>query len=588
MSDPEAKQRIAELTEQINEHDYRYYVLNAPTISDAQYDTLRRELKVLEEQYPQFIRPDSPNRRVGSARAHGTAFPGARHEIPMLSITDAWSGEEIRAFDQRVKAILGVDQLIYDVEPKYDGLSCELRYENGLLVWGSTRGDGRMGEDVTQNVRTIHSIPLRLRSDDTPPVLEVRGEVIMNKGGFIKLNEQQSEANQPLFANPRNAAAGSLRHLDPRITANRPLHFYAWGLGAYQGWDPKTQWFTLQQFMKWGFKVDEHIRLCETIDMALDYFNIMIDVRKKLPFNIDGVVVKVNDIALQRKLGNTAHAPHWAIAYKFSSEEVTTRVLDITLQVGRMGDVTPVAVLEPVRVGGAIVERATLHTAAQVRKKDICIGDTVIVHRAGEVIPEIKAPIVDLRTGKEQVFNMPERCPVCGTKLQKEGAYWICPNATCRAQVQGRVVHLASRRAFDIHGLGGKAVAQLIELSLIHDLADVFYLREEDLVKLPGWREKRSKKLINAIKGSKHISLSRFLYALSIRGVGYQAAQNLDEHFNSLEELKQASEKEIATIKGIGQTAAHNIVSFFQENQTLVNKMVEAGIKIVSEGETSS
>ncbi len=581
----EACKRISELTETINYHDYRYYVLDSPVISDAEYDALRRELKRLEEQFPQCVRPDSPNLRVGPPRPSGTGFPTVRHTAPMLSISDAWSDEEIRAWDQRVHKLLGMDQVDYSAEPKYDGLSCELRYENGLLVRGATRGDGHLGEDVTPNVRTIRSIPLRLRTDSPPPVVEIRGEVIMNRKDFQELNRQQAEAGQPLFANPRNAAAGSLRQLDPKVTASRRLHFYAWGLGATEGWDPKTQWDALHQFMEWGFKVDEHIRLCHDIDQALDYYREMTQVRRKLPFDIDGVVFKVNDLALQQKLGNTAHAPRWAIAYKFSSEEVTTKVLDIIVQVGRTGVVTPVAILEPVQVGGVTVERASLHTAELVRKKDIRIGDTVIVRRAGEVIPEVVAPIVDLRTGKERIFQMPDRCPACGTRLIQDGAYWICPNAACPAQIQGRIVHLASRRAFDIQGLGEKAVAQLIEHGLVHDPADVFYLKEEELVKLPGWGKKRAQNLIQAIESRKRISLTRFLYALSIRGVGYRVAELLARHFGSLERLMQASEEEIAGVPGVGPAVAHNVYSFFQEerNRALIEKMRKAGVTVLPE-----
>ncbi len=587
MTEDEAKKRIAELTRLLNDYDYHYYVLDNPIVSDAVYDSLRRELKALEVQYPQFVLPDSPNRRVGAPGAKGTGFSDAKHEVPMLSISDAWSDDEIKAFDKRVKNALKVSSLIYDAEPKYDGLSCELRYENGLLVRGSTRGDGYVGEDVTPNVRTIRSIPLRLRTNSPPPIVEVRGEVIMHWEDFRKLNESLKQAGQPPFANPRNAAAGSLRQLDPSVTAHRPLHFYAWGLGSYKGWNPKTQWEALHQFKDWGFRVDPHIRLCKTIDEALKFFHTMTRERKKLPFNIDGVVFKVNDLELQQKLGHTAHAPRWAIAYKFSSEEVTTKVLDIIVQVGRTGVVTPVAILEPVQVGGVTVERATLHTADQVQQKDIRIGDTVIVYRAGEVIPEVKGPIKELRTGKERIFHMPENCPACGTKLMKDGAYWLCPNAACPAQVQGRIIHLAEPRAFDIKGLGEKVVVQLRQASLIQDPADIFYLREQDLLKLPGWGKKKVQNLLTEIERHKKINLSSFLYALSIHGVGYHAAQVLARHFHTLEAIQRASEMEIATIEGIGPNVAHNVFRFFKDphNKKIIEKMLNAGVIILPYGE---
>jgi DNA ligase (NAD+) len=583
MQEQEAKKRIAELTRQISEHDYRYFVLDAPVISDAQYDALRRELNALEKQYPQFVLPDSPSRRVGPPRSKGTAFPPARHTVTMLSITDAWSDKEIKEFDQRVKKLLSTDQITYDCEPKYDGLSCELRYENGLLVRGSTRGDGHQGEDVTANVRTIHSIPLRLRSDHPPQLVEVRGEVIMFEEDFQTLNQQQVKNGQPPFANPRNAAAGSLRQMDPQITANRPLHFFAWGIGAYHGWNPKTQWEALKQFMSWGFKVDKHIQLCQNIEEALEFYRMMTDVRKTLPFNIDGVVFKINDLSLQQKVGNTTHAPRWAIAYKFSSAEVTTQVMDIIVQVGRTGVVTPVAILKPVQVGGVTVERVTLHTAGQVRRKDIRIGDTVIIHRAGEVIPDVVASIPSLRRGDERPFKMPTHCPACGTKLIKDGAYWICPNAACPAQIKGRIVHMASRRAFDIHGLGEKVVDQLVEAKLIHDPADIFSLKENELIKLPGWGQKKARNLIQEIESHKGVSLDRFLYALSIRGVGYRAAQILAENFSTLPNLQQASKEDIAALPGIGPAMADNIAAFFREqhNQQLLNKMLQAGVNIM-------
>jgi DNA ligase (NAD+) len=588
MNKQQARARIAELTQSINHHDYRYYVLDAPVISDAEYDALRRELNALEAKYPQFALPDSPNKRVGPPRASGTGFPTVRHEVPMLSISDAWSDEEIHTFDQRVRTALGVSQVTYVCEPKYDGLSCALIYEHGVLAQGATRGDGHQGEDVTPNVRTIRSIPLRLLGD-APPLVEVRGEVLMTKADFKRVNEAQAKAGEPLFANPRNAAAGSLRQLDPQVTANRHLLFCGWGMGQAHGWKPKAQWEVLQQLMSWGFRVDSHIRICQTIDEVLAYQREMVSVREKLPFEADGVVIKVNDLALQERLGNTAHAPRWAIAYKFVPHEATTKVRDITVQVGRTGIVTPVAVLEPVNIGGVVVEHATLHTVGLLREKDIRVGDTVVVQRAGDVIPEVAAPVVAARTGKERVFQMPTTCPACDTTLQQEGAYWVCPNSACPPQVQGRIVHLASRRAFDIHGLGEKVVVQLMTQGLLKSPADVFTLRASDLAQLSGWGSKRAENLVDEVARRKRIPLTRFINALSIRNVGPQVARALAEHFGSLAALRQATAEEIAVVPGVGPAMAQSVVDFFGEphNQEIIRQMLAAGVVIIESPSSS-
>ena len=583
MDEKEAKARIAELTKTIAYHDYRYYVLDNPVISDAEYDALRRELKVLEEQYPQFVLPESPSRRIGSPRISNTKFPKVEYEIPMPSIIDAWNDNEILAFDQRVKTRLSVKQVSYTCEPKYDGLSCSLRYESGLLVQGSTRGDGHIGEDVTPNVRTIRSIPLRLLGE-APELVEVRGEVIMSKKAFKQLNSEQARQNKPLFANPRNAAAGSLRQLDPNITSERKLLFFGWGIGLHKGWEPKTQGELLKQLQTWGFKVDTHHKYCENINEAIRFHKEMTAFRDKLPFEIDGTVIKVDNLRWQQIMGSTAHAPRWAIAYKFAPQEATTKVLNIILQVGRTGVITPVAILEPVNIGGAIVERATLHTFRQLRKKDIRIGDRVVVQRAGDVIPEVVAPIVSARTGKERILPIPRSCPSCGTPLQKDGAYYLCPNATCPAQLLGRIQHMASRRAFDIRGLGEKVALQLINEGLVKNPADIFSLKKEDLLKLPGWGEKRASNLVVEIETHKHISFGRFIFALSIRNVGFQVAQTIAKHFKTLDALERASMETIANIPGVGPVVANKIKMFFSEthNQTLVHKMLENGITIIS------
>jgi len=583
MKEEEARNRIAELVRLVNEHDYRYYVLDSPTITDTEYDALRRELKTFEAKYPRFVLPDSPNRRVGPPRARGIGFPSVRHVLPMLSISDAWSEEEIRAFHQRVKKLVDLSGVTYVCEPKYDGLSCALIYEHGVLVRGATRGDGRQGEDVTPNVRTIHSIPVRLRGDPTPPMVEIRGEVLMLKADFKRVNEDQAKAGQPLFANPRNAAAGSLRQLDPRVTASRHLLFCGWGIGKAKGWQPKAQWEVLQQLIAWGFRVDSHIRICQMVDKILAYQREMATVREKMSFEIDGVVIKVNELALQEKLGNTAHAPRWAIAYKFASREATTKVLDIIVQVGRTGIVTPVAVLKPVYISGVLVERATLHTVGLLREKDIRIGDSVMVQRAGDVIPEVAASMVSARTGKERAFRMPTACPACGVELRREGAYRICPNAACPAQVQGRIIQLASRRAFNIQGLGKKVVNQLMTENLLKNPADVFMLRVSDLKQLSDWRSKRAQNLVDEVVRHKRISLERFINALSIRGVGPQVARILAEHFRNLAAMRGATVEEIAAISGIGPVVAQSTFNFFREirNRKVVNKMLASGVVIV-------
>jgi DNA ligase (NAD+) len=425
-------------------------------------------------------------------------------------------------------------------------------------------------------------MPIRLLGD-APPLAEVRGEVLMSRADFQRVNETQAKAGEPLFANPRDAAAGSLRQLDPRVTANRHLLFCGWGIGQASSWQPKTQWEVLHQLMDWGFRVDPHIRICRRIEEVLAYHRQMTNVREKLPFEIDGIVIKVNDLALQERLGNTVHAPRWAIAYKFASHEAATKVRDIILQVGRTGVATPVAVLDPVSIGGVVVKHATLHTVGLLRDKDIRVGDIVVVQRAGDVIPEVAAPIVAARTGKEHVFQIPEVCPACGAMLRQEGAYWVCPNAGCLAQVKGRILHLASRPAFDIHGLGKKVIAQLMESGLLKCPADVFTLHVSDLARLAGWGPKRARNLVDEVARRKRISLARMIHALSLHGVGSQVAQTLAEHFGNLAALQRTTAEEIAAIPGIGPGLAQSVANFFWEprNQEIIRKMLAAGVVIL-------
>ena len=588
---PEVLERVKKLREEIEYHNYRYYVLDSPVISDAEYDALMRELRELEAQYPELVTPDSPTQRVGYPPAK--EFRTVSHAVPMLSLDDAFKEEEVLDFDRRVKRFLHLpeDQDIeYTVEPKMDGLAVELIYEEGRFTVGSTRGDGYQGEDVTNNLKTIKSIPLRLFSADGLPIprlLEARGEVFMKKEDFQKLNEERLSRGEPPFANPRNAAAGSLRQLDPNVTAKRPLDIYFYGVGRVEGYEFKTQWEILQTLPKWGLKVNPYVRLVKNIQEAIAYHHEIEKKRDRLPYEIDGIVIKVNDLSLWERLGTKARSPRYALAYKFPPTQVTTQVLDIVVQVGRTGAVTPVAILKPVQVGGVIVSRATLHNEDEVRRKDVRIGDWVLVQRAGEVIPEIVMVITERRTGKEKPFTMPENCPVCGTKLvRKPGeAVWRCPNRGCYGQLVRHLLHFASRGAMDIEGLGTKVAEALVDRGLVQDIGDLYYLKVEDLLQLPGFALKKARNLYQAIQRSKKTTLARFLYALGIRHVGEVAAQLLAQHFKSLEALKKASLADLMSIPGIGPEAARSVWEWFRNERNLqvLEKLLKAGLTFEEE-----
>jgi len=592
---PEVIERVKKLREEIEYHNYRYYVLDSPVISDAEYDALMRELKELEEKYPELVTPDSPTQRVGFPPAK--EFRQVPHAEPMLSLDDAFSEEEVYEFDRRVKRFLGLpeeERIEYTVEPKMDGLAVELVYENGVFTVGSTRGDGYVGEDVTNNLKTIKSIPLRLLRHEGLPIpkrLDARGEVYMEKEKFKKLNEERLARGEPPFANPRNAAAGSLRQLDPNVTAQRPLDIFFYGVGKVEGYQFKTQWEILTTLPKWGLKTNPHCRLVKGIEEAIRYHHEMEKKREELPYEIDGVVIKVNDLSWWEKLGTKARSPRYALAYKFEPTQVTTQVLDIVLQVGRTGAVTPVAVLKPVRVGGVIVSRATLHNEDEIRRKDIRIGDWVLVQRAGDVIPEVVMVIKERRTGKEKPFVMPKTCPVCGSPLvRKPGeAVWRCPNKNCYAQLVRHLQHFASRNAMDIEGLGEKVAKALVDAGLVRDVGDLYYLKVEDLLQLPGFALKKAQNLYEAIQRSKKTTLARFLYALGIRHVGEVVAQILAEHFKSLERLMKASVTDLLAIPGIGPEVARSVVEFFRNprNRETIEKLLKAGIEFVDveEGE---
>ncbi len=578
-----AKKRIEELRKEIELHNYLYYVKNNPIISDAEFDELMRELIELENLYPELKTPDSPSNRVGGKVAEG--FKPFKHRVPMLSIDSAVTELEVIEFDKRVKRLLGEkNEIVYVAEPKFDGVSASLTYEKGILTHGATRGDGEVGEEVTDNIKTIGSIPLRLRENYTiPELIEIRGEVVLPIEAFKKLNKELAERGEPLFANPRNAASGSLRQLDSSITAKRPLQFYPWGIGYCEGIDFAEEIDVLEAVKKWGFKVDEHIKKCEGIKEAIEFHHYMENIRDTLDYEIDGVVIKVNNRRYQEELGTTAKSPRWCIAYKFKPRQATTVIKDITIQVGRMGTLTPVAELEPVKIGGVIVKRATLHTEDVIRSKGIKIGDTVIVERAGDVIPEVVKPIIEKRTGKEKDFVMPSTCPVCGTEIIKEGAYYFCPNISCPAQLKGRLEHLASRKAFNIKGLGKNIIEQLLQKGLVKDLADIFYLKKEQLLELEGFGEKSAQNLIGEIEKSKKIPFDRFINALSIRHVGERTAKILAENFKDINELASATLEKLVTIPTIGPEVAKSIVDFFkvESNKKTISKMLDAGVTII-------
>ena len=583
MTDPKALQRIHALREQINHHNYCYYVLDSPEIPDAEYDRLMRELETLEHKYPETVTPDSPTQRVGSAPLK--EFAEVRHTIPMLSLNNAFEEQELIDFDRRVREGLDVDSVEYSAEPKLDGLAISLVYENGILVRGSTRGDGYTGEDVTQNVRTIDSIPLKLRGKDYPGVLEVRGEVFMSKKGFEELNERQRAQEEKTFANPRNAAAGSLRQLDPRITATRPLEFYSYGLGVVEGRVMPGRHSEIMQALKnWGVRVNPESRLIKGIDGCLEYHRKMLRKRESLSYDIDGVVFKVDRVDQQETLGFVSRAPRWAIAHKFPAEEEMTKLVGIDVQVGRTGALTPVARLEPVFVGGVTITNATLHNQDEIERKDVRIGDMVIVRRAGDVIPEVVQPVLAKRKGRRlHKFKMPTECPVCGSKvvrLEGEAVSRCTGGLYCPAQRREAIKHFVSRRAMDIEGIGDKLVEQLDELGMIKDVSDLYHLKAEAIAGIERMGEKSADNLIKGLERSKKTTLPRFLFALGIRQVGETTAQTLARHFGTLEALMHADIDALVEVQDVGPVVAQSIVSFFKEkhNRDVVKKLIKAGI----------
>ena len=576
------KQRVAGLRDLINHHNYRYYVLDNPEISDAEYDALMQELKRLEEGHPELVTPDSPTQRVGAAPVE--EFGVVEHPVPMLSLANVFNDEELLAWRKRVIGLLGERRFELACELKMDGLAVALTYVNGLLVSGATRGDGFRGEDITQNLKTIHSIPLSVPKD-APLRFEVRGEVFLPKAGFKKLNEERARAGHPLFANPRNAAAGSVRQLDPRITAQRPLDIYVYGLGYAEGKAlPDNHWETMQYLKSLGFKINPYNSLCKSIEEAEHYYGRWVEEREHLPYETDGVVVKISQFALQDQLGSVGREPRWAVAYKFPATQATTRLLDIGINVGRTGSLNPYAILEPVQVGGVTVKSAAMHNEDDIRRKDIRIGDTVVVQRAGEVIPEIVEPVISRRTGQEKVFVMPSRCPVCGAEVIKpQGeAMARCTNAACPAQAYERLKHFVGRSAMDIEGVGEKLCLAFFEKGLVKDVADFYYLTKEQLLGLERMAEKSATKVLQAIAESKERPLARVLFALGITHVGEEIAEVLTDHFGGIEKLSRASEEDLQRIPTIGPKIAQSVASFFRQegNRSIIEKLKQAGVRL--------
>jgi DNA ligase (NAD+) len=582
MTQRSVQSRVIELRKLIDHHNYLYHTLDSPEISDAEFDRLMNELKQLEAEHPDLITPDSPTQRVGSAPVSELAE--VIHTTPMLSLDNAFTDEDVVAFDRRIRERLETDQIIeYAAEPKLDGLAVSIRYEHGRLVQAATRGDGTRGEDVTHNVRTVKAVPLRLR-DGAPELLEVRGEIFMPVAGFKEMNRKALEKGEKTYVNPRNAAAGIIRQHDPRLTEGRPLDVYFYGVGEVRGWKlPATHSESLYQLREWGLKISPLLRVVQGAEGVLEYYRDMSAKRASLPYEIDGVVYKVNRYALQRELGFVARAPRWAIAHKFPAHEENTIVRDVEFQVGRTGALTPVARLEPVFVGGVTVSNATLHNMDEVERKDVRIGDTVVIRRAGDVIPEVVKVIVERRPSHARVVQLPSKCPVCGSDVEREEGEAIarCTGGLfCPAQRKEALRHFASRRALDIEGLGTKLIDQLIDDELVKSPADLYKLSLEQLSNLDRMGEKSAAKLLAALEKSKQTTLARFLYALGIRDVGEATAAALANHFGKLDSLLDADEAVIQEVPDIGPVVAAHVHHFFRQphNREVIDELRKLGV----------
>lgn len=567
-----AEQEVAELSQQLNEHNHKYYVLDNPSIPDAEYDRLLRRLQQLETEYPELQRPDSPSQRVGAAPL--SAFGQIQHSIPMLSLDNAFDDEEFSAFDQRLKDRLKIDDEIeFACEPKLDGIALSLRYESGLLTQAATRGDGQTGEDITQNVKTIGSVPLKLNGQNIPPVLEVRGEVYMPKAGFEALNKAALDAEEKVFVNPRNAAAGSLRQLDSRITATRPLEFCAYSVGEVtEDYLPTKHGEILQTLSGLGFRLNPELRVVTGVAACLEYYQDLGQRRESLPFEIDGIVFKVNNLDQQQILGFVSRAPRWAIAYKFPAQEEMTLLKEVEFQVGRTGAITPVARLEPVHVGGVTVSNATLHNADEVARLGVMVGDTVIIRRAGDVIPQIVSVVLEKRDENAadlQEIAFPDRCPVCDSETERaegEAVVRCSGGLVCAAQRKEGIKHFASRKALDVDGLGDKLVEMLVDKELVQSLPDLFHLNVDEVAALERMGPKSAQNLVDALEISKQTTLPRFIYSLGIREVGEVTASQLAKYFLTLDKVLEASEEDLLEVPDVGPIVAHHIVTFFRQN----------------------
>jgi DNA ligase (NAD+) len=581
----EVQKRMEHLRREIEFHNHRYYVLDDPAISDAEYDVLLRELERLEAEHPELVTPDSPTQRVGAEPLE--EFGRVEHPQPLLSLANAFDEGEARAWEERIVRLLGRMPGEYVIEPKIDGLAVALTYENGRLVRGATRGNGYVGEDVTPNLRTIVTIPLRIPVGDevsAPQYLEVRGEVHMPLDGFQEMNRRREEAGEPAFANPRNAAAGSVRQLDSSIAASRPLDIFIYGIGPVEGVELTSHWEALEYLQRMGLKVNPISRLCQDLQEATAYYQEWLDRREELNYGMDGMVIKVNSFALQEELGVVGRRPRWALAYKFPAEEALTKLLDIRVNVGRTGSLNPYAILEPVQVGGVTVKQAALHNADDIRRKDIRIGDTVVVRRAGEVIPEVVGPVEGLRTGEEREFAMPERCPSCGHPAVRpeEEVMTYCINPVCPVQLVRRIEHFASRGAMDIEAFGSRMSAIFVAAGLLGDVADLYYLKQEEVMALPGMGELSTDNLFAAIEASRERPMPRLLSALGIRHVGSMVAQLLGQRYTSMDALMAADREELEAIEGLGPHIAGSIVDYFSQerNRQLLEKLRQAGVKM--------
>jgi DNA ligase (NAD+) len=579
----EIKRKIEVLRDEIRHHDYVYYCLSQPEVSDREYDELMRKLKNLEEEYPQYRSDDSPTVRVSGGILEG--FATAKHRQKMLSLDNTYSFDELRDWDKRVHKGLGSEKVEYVVELKIDGVSANITYEKAKLTIGATRGDGETGEDVTPNIKTIRAIPLVLLGKNIPEFIEVRGEVYMEKRDFLALNKERENSGEILFANPRNSASGSLKLLDTSIVSQRKLKFFAHSLGVYRGTQISSHWEFLSRLKEWGIPPNPHAKLCKDLDEVIAYCKLWQEKRNQLAYEIDGMVIKVNNLTQEKKLGYTLKSPRWAVAYKFPAHQATTVLKDIVLQVGRTGVITPVAELEPVECAGVVISRATLHNFDEIKRLGVKIGDRVLIERAGEVIPKIVKVIKSVRTDKMKEFKIPKSCPVCGLRISKEKEEEVayrCINPSCPAQIERGLLHFASRQAMDIEGMGEAVVEQLVNKGLVKELADIYSLGKLDLLQLELFKDKKADNLLAAIEKSKLKSLSRLIYGLGIRHVGEKAASVLAGKFRTMDNLIRAKKEDLDAIYEVGEVMAGSIVVFFKlaSTQELIKKLKSVGVRL--------